>query len=558
MGISLRPEHLARYKDIGRLLVKYGRSDLVKEAGMEAVFRDEAPEEGAAPPEAEELARDLERLGPTYIKLGQLLSTRADLLPLPYLTALARLQDEVEPFPYEEAEAIVSAELGVRATRAFRSFERVPLAAASLGQVHRAELRDGRRVAVKVQRPGIREKIFDDLAALEEAAELLDRHGELGRVYDLTGMLDEFRRALVRELDYGQEAQNLRLLGAPLAEFDRLVVPAPVADYTTSRVLTMEYIDGRKITALSPLARLELDGAVLAEQLFRAYLKQILADGFFHADPHPGNVFITTDGRLALLDLGMVAQLSPDLQEQLLKLVLAISEGEADEAARISIRLARPRPDFDEQMFQRQITELVLRNRTATASEIELGRVVMQLARACGESGLRAPPELTMLGKALLNLDQIGRTLDPDFNPNERIRENAGELLRRRMLQSVSPGNLLSTALEMNELAQSLPDRLNRILETAARNELRLKVDAFDEVHMMEGLQKVANRIALGLVVAALIVGAAMLMHVDTPFRILGYPGLAILLFAAAALCGIGLVVIIITHDERARRDRDH
>src|SRR5215210_375979 len=349
MGISLKPQHLKRYKDIALLLWKYGRSDLVKQVGLEETLEEEERDTKKIepPPEAKALADDLEKMGPTFIKLGQLLSTRPDLLPLPYLEALTRLQDKVEPFAYEQVQQIVESELGVRISKAFLEFEQTPMAAASLGQVHRALLRDGRPVAVKVQRPNIREMIVEDLEALDEMATFLDNHTDVGRHYQFAKMLEEFRKSLMRELDYRQEATNLAMMGRVLAEFDLIVVPAPVDDYTTSRVLTMDYIHGRKITSLTPLTRMDVDGIALADQLFKAYLKQILIAGFFHADPHPGNVFLADDGRLALLDLGMVGRISPELQEHLTRLVLAISDARGPEAAQITIDLGEVKPSFD-------------------------------------------------------------------------------------------------------------------------------------------------------------------------------------------------------------------
>ncbi len=291
MAISLKPQHLNRYRQIAWLFVKYGRSDLVKESGLEETLEAEqrvSPKEAA---KASELADDLEKLGPTFVKLGQLLSTRVELMPRAYLEALTRLQDKVEPFSFDEVEKIVSSELGVRMSKAFSDFEVTPMAAASLGQVHRARLRDGRQVAVKVQRPGIRDAMLEDLDALDEIAEFLDGHTAAGKRYEFCQMLSEFRKSLLRELDYRQEANNLITIGKNLEEFEHIVVPEPIMDYSTSRVLTMQYVHGKKITDLSPLARMEFDGAARAEELFRAYLQQILVDGFFHADPHPGQRF---------------------------------------------------------------------------------------------------------------------------------------------------------------------------------------------------------------------------------------------------------------------------
>src|SRR5215470_13964698 len=332
MSVLLKPERLKRYKDVALLLIKYGRSDLVRQAGLDsAVKLDEIRSSAAA--SADELAVDLEKLGPTFIKLGQLLSTRADLLPGPYLDALERLQDRVEPFPYEEVEQIVSSELGVRISKAFADFETKPIAAASLAQVHRAYLRDGRAVAVKVQRPRIRELIVEDLDALNEVAIFLDAHTELGKRYEFENMLLQLHKSLLRELDFKTEAENLATISRNLEEFELIVVPDPVDDFCTSRVLTMDYIEGKKITALSPLRLLELDGSNLADELFRAYLKQFLVDGLFHADPHPGNVFVTDDDRVALLDLGMVGHVSRTFQDNLLQSLQDINEGRGDDSA---------------------------------------------------------------------------------------------------------------------------------------------------------------------------------------------------------------------------------
>jgi ubiquinone biosynthesis protein len=551
MGISLRPRNLKRYRDLALLLARYGRPDLVRQAGLEDALGPEetAPSEAR---DAEALAADLEALGPTYIKLGQLLSTRSDLLPAQYLEALSRLQDHVEPFPFAEVERIVTSELGVRISKAFVEFESTPVAAASLGQVHHARLRDGREVAVKVQRPGIRERIADDLEALEELAEWADAHTEAGRRFNFSDLLAEFRKSLARELDYRQEAQNLVTIGRNLEEFERIVIPAPVDDFTTSRVLTMDFIRGVKITDLSPLTRLELDGAAFAGELFEAYLKQILIDGVFHADPHPGNVFLTEDHRLALIDLGMVAHVAPRLQEHLIQLLLAVSEGRSEDAVSHSLRIAHRTPEFDEAAYGRAIADLVATHQDVTMERVEVGRVMLEMFNLTGSSGVRMPPELAMLGKALLNLDQVGWLLDPGFDPNRAIRECAADILQRRLSKSLSPGNLFQNLLEMKDFLERMPGRLNRVLDAVANNEVELKIHAIDEVKLLSGFQKIANRITLGLLMAALIIGAAMLMQVPTSFRLLGYPGLAILFFFMAALGGITLMVQILRDERRS------
>jgi predicted unusual protein kinase regulating ubiquinone biosynthesis (AarF/ABC1/UbiB family) len=556
MGLSLKTEHLKRYSDVARLFVKYGRSDLVKSVGLDEALEGETAEPLPEVRElALELARDLEELGPTYVKLGQLLSTRPDLLPLPFIEALARLQDDVEPFPFSEVEGVVTAELGVRMNKAFLGFDEEPVAAASLGQVHRAVLRSGREVAVKVQRPGIRERIIADLEALGELAGMLDRHTETGQRYELSQFLEEFRKALMRELDYRAEARNLATLRENLAGFERIVVPQAVDDYTTSRLLTTDYVRGHKVTTLNPVARLDMDGSGLADQLFEAYLKQILLDGFVHADPHPGNIFVTYDDRLALFDLGMVARVAPPLQEKLLQLLIAVSEGRSDEAATVALAIGVPKEGFDEIGFRRKVAELVAQAQGASIEQIQVGRSILLVSRMAGECGVRVPPELALLGKTLLNLDQVGRALDPGFDPNAAIRRHAADLTQQRMRRSFSMGSLLGTAVEMKDFLQRFPARVNRLLDTVADNRLKVQVDAIDEKLLVEGINKVANRITMGLVLAAMIVGAAMLMRVETSFRILGYPGLAMLLFLVAAGSGLALVVNIFVTDHRAERE---
>ncbi len=545
-------DRLKRYKEIALLILRHSNVQTLREPGNEPDLPDDEAGEEKSDGDPGALAHDLEEMGPTFIKLGQLLSTRQEFLPQPYLEALARLQDKVRPFPGDEVEAIVTSELGVRLSKGFLEFDLEPIAAASLGQVHKARLRDGRLVAVKVQRPGIRRTIREDLDALEEIAGSLDRYTEVGRKTAFLEMLKEFRKTLFAELDYRQEAENLIKLGANLERYERIIVPQPVEDYTTSRVLTMEYVRGTKITSFSPLARLEMDGKALAEDLFKAYLDQFLVDGFFHADPHPGNVFVTDDHRIALIDLGMVARVEPEMRESLLRLLLHIAEGRGREAAELSIRMGTVMDDFDERRYVQEASEFVTRYHDATLKQIQIGRVMMELTRIALANGIRLLPELTMLGKTLLNLDEIGRTLDPDFDPNAVIREHANTITQRYLLKNLSPGKVFSSVLEVNEFARKLPGRLNKVLDRLAENDFRIQ--AVDDVRIMESFQKVANRITLGLVLASLIIAAAMLMRVESGFRIFGYPGLAILMFLAAAGLGFALVVNILVRDEWSKR----
>ena len=550
--MAIASERLSRYKDLAWFLAKYARADFLNYAGIEPL----AESDPSRKPEAEALARDLEALGPTFIKLGQILSTRGDLLPPEFIDALARLQDNVEPFPYEDVETTVQQELGVRLSKAFVEFDQTPIAAASLGQVHRAVLRGGRQVAVKVQRPDIRERILKDLDALDEVAGLVDRFTRANRNIDAPRLLEEFRKTLMAELDYREEARNLRMLAGALRDFERIVVPLPIDDYSTTRVLTMDYVTGSKITAVSPVEWTEVDGARLADDLFCAYLQQILIDGVFHADPHPGNVLLTPDHRIGLIDLGMVGRLSTAVQEQLFKLMLAIADGRGDEAATMTIALGEKREDFDEISLRRTVVQMVSRYHQAAIADLNVGRVMLEMARSGAQHGLKMSPDLALLGKTFLHLDEIGRVLDPEFDVNQSLRRNATTLMQRRMWKSATPSNMFAAALEVRDFAERLPGRVNRILDALACNDLRLKIEVIDHGSIIDGFQKVANRIALGLVLAALIVGAAMLMRVPTNFTILGYPGVAMLLFLAAAAGGFWMAWTILAGDVRRTRVR--
>ena len=553
--LSLKPKHLKRYKDVALLLMKYGRSDLVRQAGLtEALGEDTQVFDPDETVKAEELAVDFERLGPTFIKLGQLLSTRPDLLPPAYLTALTRLQDQVEPIPIEDVERIVSTELGVRLSRAFKEFQQRPLASASLAQVHLAILRDGRQVAVKVQRPGIRERIVDDLDAFEEIAEFLDEHSEVGRRYEFHRTLEVLRRTTLRELDFRNEASNLRVLHRNLQDFPRLAVPLPVKDYTTSRVLTMDYVSGPKITDLSGGELLEEERKTLADELFRAYLHQILVDGFFHADPHPGNLCFTTRRQIALLDLGMVVRVPPRLREHLLKLLLAVSEGRGEEAAQNTMKMGHPSRDFNKADFLDRIAHIVTDNVDASLERMKLGHTVLEIQAAAANNGIRLPEEITLISKALLNLEKTIAALDPDFDLHEAIRSRATEIMQRRTRSQMSRGSVYHSLLEVNEFAAMLPERLNKIMDLVAENELRVHVDAVDEAQLISGIQKIANRITMGLLLASLVIGAALMMDVETSLTLFGYPAIAMAFFLAAGTGAIVLIVQILTKDKRDKR----
>jgi ubiquinone biosynthesis protein len=525
MASSLKLRHAAKYSELARLLLAH-REPLTAE-------------DAAADKDAAELTETLQAMGPTYVKLGQLLSSRVDLLPSAYTSALSRLQDQVEPMADGQGRAIVEEELGVRVTRAFASFDETPFAAASLAQVHRATMHDGRQVVVKVQRSGVRRQISDDMEVITELAGTLSDHWPLAERIGLPEAVREFHRSLMAELDYKAEAANLELFAKMLERYEHLVVPAPIGSFTTSRVLTMEYVNGRNLSAMGPLGLLELDGRPLAEELFRSYLDQILVHGLFHADPHPGNLLVTDDGKIGIVDLGMVARVAPELQDGLLRLLVAASEARGAEAAQALERIGTPLEEYDQLSFSRAVSDLVLRTQGADLAQLPIGEVVGQLARIGAESALRPPPELTMIGKALLNLDDVARRLDEKFRPADVVRAQVTSIMRHKMIQASSPANLVSAALDAKEFAEQLPGRMNRVLDSLASGDFTLNVEGVDESELMRGVQKLANRGAAGVVIAALVLSSAVFSLSTHGPRLFGESAFTIVLLAIAFLVAL-------------------
>lgn len=548
--MSLLPENLERYQKFLSFMLKYWNSDLLNDTTSQAMEEETVRTFSDYEQSPEELVEDLKKMGPTYIKLGQLLSTRPDLLPDRYLKALASLQDDLPPISYEEVREIVEHEIGEKISKAFNLFEEEPLASASIGQVHFAELRSGKKVAVKVQRPGIRKKFLDDLNTLEEVAALAVKHTQVGKQYGFDDVFAELKRIMLQELDYLREANNLITLGTNLKEYRRLIVPQPVPDYTTSRVLTMEYVKGKKVTSVSPLKKTENDYTPLVDELVHAYLKQIVSDGFVHADPHPGNIHLLENEKIALMDLGMVAKFSTRMQEILLRLLLGLSKNDGDEIADILLEMSQKQEDTSEEDFRKEISIIVENSRNSTAKDMQTGKLLIQMNRSAAKNRIHLPVEVNILGKILLNLDQIIAFLAPDYDLQDAVRKYMHKLMQSKMIKELAPEEMFSLLLESKNLVEHLPSRFNKITENLANNEFKMVIDAIDEKRLTGGFQKVANRITLGLIIAAMIVGAAMLMSVPTSFTIFGYPGLAIIFFLLAAIGGVALSYTIIFLDE--------
>jgi ubiquinone biosynthesis protein len=590
----LAPRYLPRLAATIGLFTRYGLADFAKQQGLDSLGHEPEPGEDHAgsPRRAEAFRKRLVELGPAYIKLGQVLSTRPDLIPESYINELEKLQDDVDQIPVDQVEEIVQQELGARLSKLFGTFDKKPIGTASLGQVHAAELRDGRPVVVKVQRPNIRNLLADDVAFFRELASFLSEHTPAGARIDLIGIVQQLERALSDELDYRVEARNAATFRRTLAEFPRILVPRVIEAYTTERVLTTERVRGSKIGSISPLTRLEHDFHPVADELTRAYLKQITIDGHFHADPHPGNMFVVlpestnpptpsevvasdrramqrpavtplsrieneaqrqaapqppdVDVKLALIDFGMTARLSDSLRRQVVRLLLDLADNRGDDAADVMVEIGTELPGFDREAYVREIAALMARNYNLSLAELDTGKVLYELINTSYQRGLRLPAELTLLAKALFNLDSVTRSIDPTFSPIPTIREFGNQIVADRAKQDLNPRRLYQLATEGNDFLMALPHRLDLITERMAANEFETKIEVPQITLMMEALQKVANRVFSGLVLAGLLVASAMLMQYR---RALGTAG-----FVFAGVLGVWMVLAILWSDREKDR----
>jgi ubiquinone biosynthesis protein len=544
----LKTAHVGRYKDLAVLLTRYGLKDFTVSLDPQEVILEPEGERISEPDvaaRAKAFSERLKEMGPTFIKFGQILSTRGDLVPPEYVRALEELQDQVEPFSFAEVESIIEGELKARLSKLFQDFEATPMAAASLGQVHRAVLRDGRDVVVKVQRPEIRETIQRDLEVFTDIAASLEQHSSLARKMNLTGTVEQMRRTLIDELDYVREMHNGETLRRNLEQFPEIDVPAVIPDYCTAKVLTTELVEGKKVSRLSPLMQTENDYAHLAQVITRAYLKQICVDGFWHSDPHPGNVFLR-DGQIVLLDFGMVSRIGGELQDEIIKLLLGATQNRGRDVAEVCIKLGREQEGFEREKFVRDISAMVTTYHDADLRRTNAGQLIFQIISVANANELQIPSELAMLAKTLLHLDTITRILDPDFDARSTIEEYAEELISQKVRQRFQPRNYYGALLDLNELAIELPARSRKIFDRLASGKLSFHIQLDQTDDLLKGMQRIANRITVGLVIAALLIASAMMMQVSRYLATAGY--------LIAAVLAIYLVIHIFFTDKHDRK----
>jgi predicted unusual protein kinase regulating ubiquinone biosynthesis (AarF/ABC1/UbiB family) len=591
----LAPRYLPRLAATVGLFTRYGLLDFAKGQGLLSLGGLDVGKEtgdGAASPEkAKEFRERLVELGPAYVKLGQILSTRPDLLPQAYIDELQHLQDSVEPMPLDVVESTIEQELGARIAKLFGEFDPNPLGSASLGQVHAGKLRDGRDIVVKVQRPNIRELLADDIEYFRELATYLTEHTSAGDRVDMIGIVQQVEVALRDELDYRTEARNGATFRRTLARFPHVLIPRVIDAYTTHKVLTTERVRGIKISEIPPITRIDHDFAPLAEEFAKAYLYQIAVSGHFHADPHPGNIFVVlhseenpltpaelkaidrrteerpaqtpllrtelaakreapppadpSEPKLAMVDFGMTSHLTKKMRDNVVRLLMSMADNQGDEAAQVLIDIGDPTENFDRAGYVRQISGLIAQHADQTVADTPAGLVLYEMISIGYRSGLRLPSELTLLAKALFNLDAVTRALDPSFNPSETIREYAGEIANQRARQDLSPQRIFEIASSSSDLLQALPRRLDTITERMSRNDFAFRIDTPQLPELLEGMQKIANRVLVGLIIAGLLVSSGLLLRY--------YPTLGLMGLILAG--GIGLYVMITALATDRKRD---
>ena len=542
---------LSRLQDIASVLIRYGFGDVVRRIGMASALERAGkalhwhePEELARLEPPARVRRALETLGPTFIKLGQILATRVDLFPPEWIAEFSKLQDATPEIPYTELLPQLLADLGKPPEAIFSRVEEEALAAASLAQVHRAWLHDGSAVVLKIRRPGIHKTIDADLRLLARLAEIVEAEAPDLQRYHPREVVRQFTLSLRRELDFAAECRNAERIAANFANHPEIIVPAIHWKWTSARLNVQTYIDGIHGSDLHAIDAAGLDRKLLARRGIYAVLKMILEDGFFHADPHPGNVLYLKDNRIAFIDFGMVGRISPERRYQLTLLLYGLVNHDAAKVANILLEWGGG-DDNDSEILQSEIDAFVDHYRGIPLNKINFGSMLSDLVAILREHGLALPPDLALLIKAFVTLEGLGRQLDPEFD----IAAEAAPLLEQVMLAHTRPGALARRGL--NVLSNSfniignLPQEVRQLLRLTRRGKLQLQIDVVPLKQFGERLDRAASRLALSVVTAALIVGSAIVMTVEKNTTLPGGISFGMLGFIAATIAGVWLLISI-------------
>lgn len=532
------PNTVSRYVRIFRFALRY------RHAG---IFRGVRGRRRPRPGEPERFVADLEELGPAFIKLGQALSGRADLVTPALLAALEKIQDDVDPVPVADVRRVIRDQLGQQPDTLFQRFDEQPLAAGSLAQVHAVTLHDGAQAVIKVQRPGVEDRIEEDLRILERLARWMQQYSDIGRRYGATQWIAQLRRSLGNELDFLAEAAYMRRFKRLLKPYACLHVPTVHERFCAHGVLTMERVQGEKIREDLPADTDEEVATEQARQLLLAYIDQVFRHGLVHVDPHPGNLLLSDDGRVVLLDFGMVTSIGPAMRRTLLKLLLYAAEGNSDQVRRLCEGLFTKLPEVDLAGYRRAVDDAVLGFAISQdEAGMQAGGLLLSLTSIGAEYGLRPTAELSLLGRALLNLEPAIRRLSPSLPTREIVVDALRKLVVDQTLAPLGSGEESAFALDGRQALLDAPEQLSQVLRLLSQNRLRFRIDGLEESHLIENLQKIANRIATGVIAAALFVAGSMLSHAGGGDR---YTTLPLVMYAVGAVMSAGLLLSSLRRD---------
>ena len=500
---------LSRYQEIAETLARHGLDFFAGATGVARWLpshrRAERGEDG--PPDApREIRLALEDLGPTFVKLGQLLSTRPDLLPPSYISELSKLQDDAPPISAEEVRATIRHELGAEPEALFAKFEWTPMASASIGQVHTAETLDGTEVVVKVRRPEAMRQVQEDLEILSTLADRITRVWEPARAYDVPGLVREFAQTLRAELDYMREGRNAERFAENLADRPDVIIPRVFWETTTSRVLTMERMTGIKVSDRDALDAAGIDRQELAAAGANVILEMIFEDRFFHADLHPGNMFARTDG-IALIDFGMVGEISEELQDKLADVFIASTMRNAEGLASALIELSVTKGTADRRVLRAHLASFFAQYSDRPLGEIHFTRLATEMLRVLREQRLQLPSQISLVVRVLLQTEGVGVQLDPEFDLNTVLTPYARRLIRRRLSAAAVAKRLGRASMDAGALMLELPTRLRRVLERMDQDGIEVHLRAAELVPIMARAERIGNRVVAGVITAALING---------------------------------------------------
>lgn len=542
---------LGRLHDISSVLVRFGFGDMVRRLGMgqalekagRALHWKQAEELAQLEP-PQRIRRALEELGPTFVKLGQMLATRPDLLPPDLIEELEKLQDAVPPIPFEELRPQLEEDLSGSPESVFAEFDTEPLAAASMAQVHRARLKDGQRVIVKIRRPGSRKTVEADLRLLARTAEIAELESPELRRYRPKEVVRQFTRSLHRELDLANEGRNAERMAENFKEDPDIHIPRVWWEWTSERINVQEEIQGIRGRDLDAVDRAGMDRKLLAKRGAGAVLKMILIDGFFHADPHPGNVFYLPGERVAFIDFGMVGRLSRERREQVVDLMSSFAGGGSDKAVEVLLDWAG-NADVNEEALATDVAALIDQYSGVDLKKLDLASMFNGINSLLRDYQVNLPPDLTLLMKAFITLQGMGSQLDPEFDLAAAVEP----YVRQAMLRRYAPDRFARRGLQglstVAELAASLPRDLQRLTRAARKGGFRVGVDVHHLERFSERLDRSASRLTMGIVTAALIIGSSIVTTVEGGPTLLGMPVLGLLGFLGAGAGGVWLLFSI-------------